>query len=297
MKDVYLLCNLSRQAHHQACKRLLRQLDKEVVYIRLMEQAREIHPGMGLRTMYDMLEPEGIGRDAFIVLGLREGFRLKALEKKTRATYSAKYNRYKNLLVGKRFTGVNQVWSSDITYLFCLGRFYYLAMVMDVYSRRIVGHSISDNMRAENNLHALEMALSLRGTADYRSTLVHHSDKGAQYASGIYTETLQGYGIQISMCEDVYENTHIERLNDTVKNQYLNRMDISSEKDLKQKVAKTIETYNTLRPHKSLKGLTPVQFEINIKSIPLKDRKKMEIYTVMKEMEPRDPNQLNILFT
>jgi hypothetical protein len=98
------------------------------------------------------------------------------------------------------------------------------------------------------------------------------------------------------MCEDVYENTHIERLNDTVKNQYLNRMDISSEKDLKQKVAKTIETYNTLRPHKSLKGLTPVQFEINIKSIPLKDRKKMEIYTVMKEMEPRDPNQLNILF-
>lgn len=296
MKGVYLLCNLSKQAHHQACKRMVRQLDKEVIYIRLMEQAREIHPGMGLRTMYDMLEPECIGRDAFIALGLREGFRLKAIEKQTRTTYSVKYNRYRNLLVGKRFTDVNQVWSSDITYLFCLGRFYYLVMIMDVYSRRIVGYGISDNMRAENNLQALKMALSLRGITHYQSSMVHHSDKGAQYVSDIYTETLQDFGIQISMCEDVYENTHIERLNDTIKNQYLNRMDISSEKDLKQKVAKTMETYNTMRPHKSLAGLTPVQYETNIKSIPLKDRKKMEIYTVMKEVEPRDPSQLNILF-
>ena len=77
MKSVYSLCGLSRQAHHRACVRQLRQLDKEVVYIRLMEQAREIHPGMGLRTMYGMLEPEGIGRDAFVALGLREGFRLR----------------------------------------------------------------------------------------------------------------------------------------------------------------------------------------------------------------------------
>lgn len=58
--------------------------------MRLMEQAREIHPGMGLRTMYEMLEPEGIGRDAFVALGLREGFRLEAVEKQTRTTYSVR---------------------------------------------------------------------------------------------------------------------------------------------------------------------------------------------------------------
>ena len=296
MKEVYLLCDMSKQAHHQACMRQLRQLDKEVIYIRLMEQAREIHPGMGLRTIYDMLEPESIGRDAFIALGLREGFRLKALEKQTRTTYSVKYNRYGNLLAGKRFTGVNQLWSSDITYLFCLDRFYYLVMIMDVYSRRIVGYSIADNMRAENNFLALKMALVLRGVEHYLSSLIHHSDKGAQYVSDIYTETLRDYGILISMCEDVYENTHIERLNDTIKNQYLNRMDITSERILKQKVAKTIETYNTRRPHKSLGGLTPVQYETKVESIPLENRKKMEIYTVMKDLEPRNPNQLNILF-
>jgi putative transposase len=296
MKQVYLLCNISKQAHHKACQRYIKQLNKEAIYIRLMEQAREVHPGMGLRTMYDMLAPEGIGRDAFIVLGLREGFRLKAVEKQTRTTFSV-YSQYRNLLVGKVFTGVNQLWSSDITYFFCLGRFYYLTMIMDVYSRRIVGYSIADNMRAENNLEALKMALALRGVSDFKSGLIHHSDKGSQYASDVYTQTLQSYGIQISMCEDVYENTHIERLNDTIKNQYLNRMDISSEKILKQKIARTIQAYNELRPHSSLAKMTPVQYEIFIESIPEYKRKKMEIYTVVKEMDPKDPNQLSIMFT
>src|SRR5438093_3560218 len=134
MKQVYLLCNISKQAHHQAVARLKREAEKEVLYIALMQQVREIHPGMGLRTIYEMLQPEGIGRDAFVALGLREGFRLKALEKSTRTTYSVKSNRYCNLLSGKVFTDVNQLWSSDITYVFCLDRFYYLVLIMDVYS-------------------------------------------------------------------------------------------------------------------------------------------------------------------
>jgi putative transposase len=154
---------VTRQAHHQSVLRQTEQLEKEVVYIRLMEQTREIHPGMGLRTMYELLEPEGIGRDAFVALGLREGFRLKALEKYTRTTFSIKSNRYSNLLAGKWFTGVNQLWVSDITYIYCLDRFYYLVMIMDVYSRRILGYSLADNMRAENNLNALKMALNTRG--------------------------------------------------------------------------------------------------------------------------------------
>jgi putative transposase len=126
----------------------LLQQEKEVAYVGLMMEAHDIHPGMGLRTMYDLLLPEGIGRDAFVALGLREGFRLKAIDKYVRTTYSIKSNRFRNLLGGKQFTGVNQLWSSDITYLFCLGRFYYIVMIMDVYSRRILGYSIADNMRA-----------------------------------------------------------------------------------------------------------------------------------------------------
>lgn len=295
MKWVYLLSGVTRQAHHQSVLRQTEQLEKEVVYIRLMEQTREIHPGMGLRTMYELLEPEGIGRDAFVSLGLREGFRLKALEKHTRTTFSIKSNRYTNLLAGKWFTGVNQVWVSDITYIYCLDRFYYLVMIMDVYSRRILGYSLADNMRAENNLSALKMALSTRGVSHYHLNLIHHSDKGGQYVSNIYTDTLDEYGIRISMCEEVYENTHIERLNDTIKNQYLNRMTILSEKKLREKVDEVINTYNKRRPHQSIEKLVPVEYEEILKEIPMEKRMKMEIYTATKS-EKQDPNQLKLQF-
>lgn len=295
MKAVYLLCDLTKQAHHQAMERLVHQQEKAKTYVGLMLETREIHPGMGLRTMYEMLQPEGIGRDQFIALGLQEGFRLKAIEKYVRTTYSIRSNRYRNLLVGRQFTDVNQVWSSDITYLYCLDRFYYIVMIMDVYSRRIVGYSIADNMRAENNLAALKMALALRGISNYNHRLIHHSDKGSQYASDIYADTLRDYGIEVSMCDEVYENTHIERLNDTIKNQYLNRRSIVHERQLKEEVSKTMETYNTKRPHQSLNDMTPAAYEVYLKTVSMEQRIIMEIYTNDK-MDPQDPNQLNITF-
>ena len=278
-------------------QRLKTIYEKEVIFIRLMEQTREIHPGMGLRTMYGMLRPEDIGRDAFIALGLKEGFRLRSVEKKVRTTYSIKSSRYTNLLVGKWFTDINQVWSSDITYLYCLGKFYYIVMIMDVYSRRIIGYSLADNMRAENNYAALKMALMFRGITNYHKTLIHHSDKGSQYASDLYTQTLDDYEIEISMCDDVLENSHIERVNETIKNQYLNRMQINSEKELIQKVKAVMETYNNLRPHQSLNEITPSQYENLLLNIPKEQRIKMDIYTVKKNIELKDPNQLMLSFT
>ena len=218
----------------------MEEQQKSVLYIGMMVQTREIHPGMGLRTMYDMLQPGGIGGDGFVALGLAEGFRLKNVEKQTRTTYSIKSNRYWNLLGDVEFTGINQVWSSDITYFFCLGKFFYIVFIMDVYSRRIVGYSIADNMRAENNITALQMALKLRGINDYNKALIHHSDKGTQYASDDYTTLLEAYGIQISMCNEVYENTHIERVNDTIKNQYLKRMEINNTKEMEKKLAEVM---------------------------------------------------------
>lgn len=245
-----------------------------------MEDVRQEHPGMGLRTMYEMLQPDGIGRDAFVSLGLQEGFRLKTVEKYTRTTYSVKSSRYGNLLADKAFTGINQLWSSDITYYYFEGCFYYIVLVMDVYSRRLIGYSIADNMRAENNVNALKMALAFRGITRYNHTLIHHSDKGTQYASDAYTEVLDDYEISISMCREVYENTHIERLNGTIKNQYLNRWNIQNLKELKRKLSETIHSYNHTRPHDSLNKLSPVQYEKEIENIALEKRAKMIIYTV-----------------
>jgi putative transposase len=280
MNAVYGLCGISRQAHQQAMQRSLNESEKAHLYVRIMEEVRLEHPGMGLRTMYEMLQPDGIGRDAFVALGLQEGFRLKTVEKYTRTTYSVKSNRYRNLLGNLSFDGINQLWSSDITYYYFDGQFYYIVLVMDVYSRRIIGHSIADNMRAENNLYALKMALKTRQIEHYNSTLIHHSDKGTQYASDSYTELLENRGIRISMCKEVYENTHIERLNGTIKNQYLNRWNIQNLKELKLKLNETIYSYNHTRPHDSLNKLSPVQFEQKLINIPTQERLKMTIYTI-----------------
>jgi transposase InsO family protein len=292
MNMLYLICNISKQGHHQAIIRLKDQFQKQELYIRAMEEIREMHPGMGLRTMYDMLQPDGIGRDNFIALGLREGFRLQNKQKETRTTYSVKSHQYSNLLAGRWFTDVNQLWSSDITYFHCGGIFYYISLVMDVYSRRVIGYSLADNMRAENNVAALKMAFTLRGITDYKQQLIHHSDKGSQYAGDAYTQALRAYGIRISMCNEVYENTHIERINGTIKNQYLERMYIKSYPELKRKLGQVIETYNNQRPHQSLHKLTPFAYEESLKQIPMNKRKKLEIYTAQKDVNYINPYQL-----
>jgi len=292
MKDLYLLCGISKQGHVQALQKEKLWQGKASLYVGLMEQIREMHPGMGLRKMYNQFKPEGIGRDAFIALGLGEGFRLSVRANPVRTTYSYKGHRYSNLLIDRRFTDVNQVWSSDITYFPLDGKYYYITLIMDVYSRRIVGYSLADNMRAENNVAALKMALNLRGIQDYENKLIHHSDKGAQYISADYTNLLEDFGIQISMCQEVLENAHIERANGTIKNEYLHRWDIKNLKDLKDGVQKAVNNYNE-RSHNSLQGKTPNQFETLIKDIPNEKRKILRIFTSQRDSK-NNPNQITL---
>jgi len=227
-----------------------------------------MHPGMGLRTIYERYEPQGIGRDAFIELGLRNGFRLKAVHKSVRTTFSVKSNRYRNLLDGIRFTDVNQIWTSDITYFKIGEKTYYIVLIMDVYSRRIIGYSVADNMRAEQNIKALQMALDLRGINHYNKELIHHS-----------TDLLNDFGIQISMCNIVYENAHIERVNGVIKNQYLHRWKINSYMQLSKKLEKAIWAYNFEKPHSKLGKLSPVEFEESLKELAIEKREELIIFT------------------
>lgn len=294
MNDVFTFCGISRQSHHQALQRLVQERQKATLYVRSMEQIREIHPGMGLRTMYEMLQPDGIGRDAFVALGLQEGFRLKSVEKQTRTTYSTKSNRYGNLLGDVEFNDINQLWSSDITYLYCLDQFFYIVLIMDVYSRRLIGYNIADNMRAESNVAALQMALRLRGIDNYHQNLIHHSDKGTQYASDAYTQILDSYEIRISMCNEVYENTHIERVNDTIKNQYMHRKEINNRRQMEAQLDATIIAYNESRPHQSISKMSPVEYEKYLLKVPIEKRTKMKIYTVKLNADASITKQLNL---
>ena len=139
MSAFYLLAGVTKQGHRQAVRRLGEERAKEPFYIGLIVEIRQMHPGMGLRTMYGQFKPEGIGRDGFVELGIEAGFRLRAPINPQITTRAVKNRRYLNLLEGRWFTGVNQVWSSDIFYFPLDGRHYYGVLVMDVYSRRIVG--------------------------------------------------------------------------------------------------------------------------------------------------------------
>ena len=290
MKDVLLLCGISKQAHAQALKRAKVLRKKEALYIGFMYDIRDLHPGMGLRKMYEQFQPEGIGRDAFIALGLREGLRLRTISNPTRTTWSIKSNRYPNLLVGKKFTDVNQIWASDIFYFQIRSKHYYVVLIMDVYSRRIIGYSAADNLRAHNNIEALRMALNLRGIDDYQNKLIHHSDRGSQYISDNYTNLLDAFGIQISMCTDVLENAHMERANGTIKNDYLARWNIKHPLTLAGYLKKAVHNYNH-RAHDSIGKKTPIEFETYVKELSEEEKTVLRIFTINNHIS-ENPNQL-----
>jgi len=297
MNDLYMLCNVSKQAHFQNLKRQILEASKAILYVNFIEEVRQTHPGMGLRTIYERFHPENIGRDAFIHLGVDHGYALNEVIKSTRTTFSTKSNRYKNLASGRRFTDVNQIWSGDLTY-FGLpnGTFLYIVFIMDVYSRRIIGYSAADNMRAENNIQALQMALATRGTANYQEQLVHHSDRGSQYISDNYTEILEKYGILISMCTEVYENPHIERVNGIIKNDYLKYWKIPDLTTLIKMLEKAVNAYNYDKPHASLPSkMSPIEFELVLLSGTITKRPILEIFTYDRRNN-QNPNQLELPF-
>lgn len=294
MKDVYLLCGISKQAHFQAMKRQVQLKTKEQLYVGFIDEVRQFHPGMGLRLIYEQFNPEGIGRDAFIALGLINGFRLRKYTNPIKTTRAVKSSRYPNLLGNKWVTDVNQVWVSDIFYFSITGVHYYIVLIMDVYSRRIVGYNAADNLRAENNIKALAMALNLRGIDQYNEQLIHHSDRGSQYISDDYTNLLDDFGICISMCANVLENAHAERVNGTIKNDYLRRWHIKDGKNLNNWLKKAVDGYNS-RHHDSLSKQTPINYEIYLKEPNNDKREKMNIFT-MQRSDYKNPNQLS-LFT
>jgi putative transposase len=292
MKSLYAYYGISKQGHWDAIQRQSQEIHKSVCYIGFMAQIRELHPGMGLRTMYEQFVPEGIGRDAFIALGLSEGFRLRVLSTPHITTKSVKNTRYTNLLADRDFTGVNQLWVSDLFYFPLNGRHYYVVLLMDVYSRRIIGYSLADNMRAENNVKALTMALKLRKCAIFDHQLIHHSDRGSQYISDAYTDLLDKAQIRISMCTDVLENAHCERVNGTIKNDYLNRWNIQSYADLERRTKMAVDNYNQRR-HQAL-GKTPLEFETYVNELPIEKRPVLNIFTV-KQFVVNNP-QLELIF-
>ena len=290
MNRVYKIAGLSKQAHQQYMAKRADQQDRTAYYIGLMSQAREMHPAIGLAKIYYLYAPDGIGREAFEQLGQMAGY---ALEAKPRLTWKGtRVIPYQNLLSGKLFNGVNQIWVTDITYYKIADTYYYISMIMDLYSRKIIAYKVAPTLHSTHSKSVLKAALKARPLGSNHG-LIHHSDKGVQYTCGQYVKLLKKHQIAISMCNSVYENTSMERLNGIIKNDYLIHWNPKSFNHLKRLLAKAVNNYNNC-PHGQLQMKSPNQYEQYLKNVPLPQRTLLKVFTIKKSKVLVDPNQLQL---
>lgn len=155
----------------------------------------------------------------------------------------------------------NSTWSSDITYVWTATGWIYLAVILDLFSRKVIGWAMSDNMETSLCLKALNMALANR-TID--GELIHHSDRGSQYASKAYTDQLKARGIKISMSRkgDCWDNAPTESFFGTLKKELVYRTKFADMDEAKTKIFEYIESfYNRRRRHSTLDYMTPTEYE------------------------------------
>lgn len=279
MNELYAVLGISKQAYWKRVKKFTEENELNRVLIQSILEIRSIHPKMGAKKIYSIINPDGMGRDAFIDLYVNAGFQVVSERNHRKTTHSLPFLKYQNLASGMTLNSINQVWSSDITYFQISEKeFLYIVLIIDVYSRRILGFNASTDLRAQSNVKALNMALKQRNIERYEH-LIHHSDRGVQYTSKVYTELLEKYNIKISMCESVYENTHIERVNGIIKNEYLCNFRIKNLSQCQRTLKKVVKVYNYSRPHEKLDLKTPVDFENHLSEIPFSSRPMVNIYS------------------
>ena len=168
---------------------------------------------------------------------------------------------YPNRLKGLTIERVNQVWASDMTYIKLRHGFVYLAVVIDLYSRKVIGWALGRQMRGELTLAALNEALERRGSV---SGCIHHSDRGAQYAAEDYVVRLKAAGLEPSMSRkgNPYDNAYVESFMKTLKVEEVYLRQYRTYDDVVQSVPRFIEAvYNAKRLHSSLGYRSPNEFE------------------------------------
>ena len=154
----------------------------------------------------------------------------------------------------------NRKWLADMTYVATDEGWLYVALVLDLYARKLVGWAMSETMPQELTLCALELALGWR---DPDAGLVHHSDRGSQYAAKDYRSKLKARGITVSMSRkgDCWDNAPMESVNGTLKVECVNDVHFETREEARQVIVEYIGYYNTERRHSSLGNITPAEFE------------------------------------
>jgi len=259
------LCSLSgysRQAYYK--RRVLEEECplKEELLIQQVLGYRRLQPRIGGKKLFVLVGPFmklheiEMGRDAFCEILRKYDLLNKRRRSKPRTTDSNHWmKKHPNLIKEWTPTHSDQLWVSDITYLELGNADAFLSLVTDAYSRKIIGFHVSNNLRAEGCVLALQMAVAGRSRIN---GLIHHSDRGVQYCCSDYVDMLKSCEINISMTQsgDPRDNAIAERVNGILKMELLEPVFTDLEA-ARAAVTQAVNTYNYLRPHSSISMLTP----------------------------------------
>lgn len=264
-----VICRLfgkTRHAHYDHLWRAQHDSLKEDIILQLVHEIRSSLPRLGTRKMMHMLAPRlqshgiSVGRDYLFELLDAHKLLVRQRKKKAYTTDSRHWmHKYNNLVKDLPVVRPEQVWVSDMTYVRVMNQWGYLSLITDAFSRKIMGYCFREDMLAQGCLEALQMALNNRKYHD--RLLIHHSDRGSQYCSKDYVNMLLFHGVQISMTQsgDPYENALAERMNGIIKEEFNLYSTALSFEQTRQKIDRSIKTYNEVRPHGSCDYLTPSQ--------------------------------------
>jgi transposase InsO family protein len=254
---------MTRQNYYkkrQAKKR--REVDEGLV-VDLVKRERQLQPRIGCRKLHRMLSDElaeagiEIGRDRLFEVMRDNDLLVPPLPRSPRTTHSRhSLPVYGNLISDLEVTGPDQVWVTDITYIRTLEGFEYLTLIMDRWSHKIVGHHCSEELTARASIRALESAIA--DLPDHAFP-THHSDRGCQFCSHQYVERLQSRGLAISMTEVNHcaENSHAERLNGILKQEYALGTEFLTREHARRAAEEAVWLYNNRRPHTALEFHVP----------------------------------------
>jgi transposase InsO family protein len=257
---------MSRQNYYKVRRfRNRRQVDERLV-LGLVKKERFLQPKLGTRKLLRILSDEfssasvRIGRDKLfevlrrykMLILRRRGFRPRTTDSRHRFGF------YDNLLKEAVITASRQAVVSDITYIRTDEGFMYVSLVMDAYSRAIIGYDCSESLAVEGAIGAMRMAIRQLGDC---KGVIHHSDRGLQYCCGEYVRLLKNSGMSISMTQEnhCYENASAERLNGILKQEYGLGNSFLRKSDVAGALREAVELYNWRRPHQSLGYRVPME--------------------------------------
>lgn len=205
-----------------------------------------------------------IGRDGFVELLRKHELLVRRTKRQQVRTTDSNhpFKKWPDLIKGlPPLRATEQLWVSDITYLRTANGFIYLSLITDAYSHKIVGYHLSQHLKAQGCIIALNKAIAtLKGTAEQR-TLIHHSDRGVQYCCDAYVQVLLQHQLAISMTQSgsPYDNALAERVNGILKTELDLERTFPSYSAAVPAVHQAVDAYNRLRPHMSCGNLTPDQ--------------------------------------